>query len=54
MPTTVPEISHSLKNPWSALLISKEKAARAGDDFQKSFLVAQLYDDARTYFQENI
>jgi site-specific DNA recombinase len=40
MPTTVPEISHSLKNPWSALLISKEKAARAGDDFQKSFLVA--------------
>ena len=40
MLTTVPKNSHSLNNPWSALIVAKEKAAHAGDDFQKSFLVA--------------
>ena len=35
-----PEISPPLKNPWSALRATKEKAAHAGDQIQKSFLVA--------------
>ena len=52
-PTTAPEISPPLKNPWSALCATKEKAALAGDDFQKSFFLAPLYDEARTYFQQN-
>ena len=35
-----PEISPPLKNPWSALRATKVKAAHAGDQIQKSFLVA--------------
>jgi hypothetical protein len=39
-PTAAPEISPPLKNPWHALRATKEKAARAGDDFRKSFFLA--------------
>ena len=39
-PTAAPEISPSLKNPWHSLREAKEKAAHAGDQTQKSFLLA--------------
>ena len=38
------------ENIWLALRLAKEKAAHAGDDFQKSLLLAQFYNRARTHF----
>ena len=52
-PTAAPAISPPLRNPWYSLREAKEKAAHAGDQIQKSFLVARLYNEARTHFQQN-
>jgi len=41
------------ENIWLALRAAKEKAAPAGDDFQKSLLLAQFYNRARTHFEQN-
>ena len=41
------------ENLWVWLRQSLEKAALAGDQFQKNLIVASFYDQARTYFQRN-
>jgi hypothetical protein len=47
------KISFPQENIWLALRESKEKAALAGDKFQKSLLLARFYARARTYFSAN-
>jgi hypothetical protein len=43
--------SHSpQENIWLALRASKQKAARWGDNSEKSLFLARFYNRARTYF----
>jgi len=43
--------SHSpQENIWLMLQGSKQKATRLGDNSEKSLLLAQFYNRARTYF----
>jgi len=41
------------ENIWSALRVTKEKAALSRSHFQKSPNLAHFYDQVRTYFQRN-
>jgi len=41
------------KNTWLALRAAKEKAALAGDNSGFSPFLVSIYNEARTYFQEN-
>jgi hypothetical protein len=51
---TAAQISFSPpENIWYLLRKTKEKAARTGDNFQFSTILAHFYNEARTYFQQN-
>jgi hypothetical protein len=41
------------KNIWTALRAAKEKAALSGDISAKSCNLVSIYNEARTYFQQN-
>jgi hypothetical protein len=45
-----PKTLSSQENIWVQLQKTKEKAARLGDNFEKSFVLAHFYNRARTYF----
>ncbi|MCB9820050.1 hypothetical protein H6796_01985 [Candidatus Nomurabacteria bacterium] len=42
------------KNIWLALRATKEKAALAGDNSDFSPFLVSIYNEARTYFQQNV
>jgi hypothetical protein len=49
-----PNSNSHQENIWLALRATKEKAARMGDQFQKSPNLAQFYNEARTCFQRKV
>ena len=53
-PTAAPEISPPLKNPWHSLREAKEKSGGKRPKSQNCTVLAQLYDQARTYFQQEV
>jgi len=51
-PAAAPTVAHPLKNQWTALRAARQLAAKRLK-IEKSFSLVPLYDEARTYFEEN-
>ena len=52
-PTAAPNAALPPENIWVLLRKTKEKIARMGDNSAKSCNLVSIYDQARTYFEEN-
>ena len=52
-PLAAQNVSPPLKNHWSALRATKEKAARQGDQFHFVPILGHFYNEVRTYFEQS-